>query len=82
MFKNKYKKTAPHRPKVDSEGADWQTYLLFRNLQLLPGVNGVRAQPIERLDFLVPRAAAKLLGGDAPEGVALDHGVGFIGCRG
>lgn len=81
MFKNKYKKQ-PLTIHIGQRGADGQTYLLFRNLQLLPGVNGVRAQPIERLDFLVPRAAAKLLGGDAPEGVALDHGVGFISWRG
>lgn len=53
---------------------------LFRQFQLLPGVDGVRAQPIQRLDFLVPRAAAELFGSDAPERVSLDHGVGFI-CR-
>lgn len=75
-------KNSPSPFESGQRGAILYTYSLFWNLQLLPGVNRIRGQPIQRLNFLVPRAAAKLFGSDAPEGVALDHGVGFIGCRG
>jgi hypothetical protein len=45
--------------------------LLLRNLQFLPGMDGVGGKAVQRLDFLVPRAVAELLLGDGPKRVAL-----------
>jgi hypothetical protein len=36
MFKNKYKKTAPHRPKVDSEGLTGRHIYFFGIFSFCP----------------------------------------------
>ena len=49
------------------------------DLQLLTAVDGVAVKTVEGLDLLVADTAAQILLGDAPEGVALDHGVDGTG---
>ena len=51
------------------------------DLQLLTAVDGVAVKAIKGLDLLVADAAAQVLLGNAPEGVALDHGVYAVGHR-
>ena len=51
------------------------------DLQLLAAVDGVAVKAVEGLDLLVANAAAQVLFGNAPEGIALDHGVNAVGHR-
>lgn len=70
-------------PSTGQRGAVWQPVFTFSGFSVSARrrLDGVRGHAVQRLDFLVPLAAAEFFGGDAPERVALSHGVDLISSR-